>query len=153
MTITQSPFDAADNLAPVPDSRDDATNHAWIRHYAAQALAAYATLRAECRNLPRNPEPGSRPDIGYLSMAAQASTAAAVALLGPLNAPSMIWELTPEAGALNGEYEEWLTDVLVRYGINPAHIDPDLNPDDFADLATRQINDFQAQRGGEQVTA
>lgn len=144
----------ANSLAPAPATRDDATNHAWIRHYAAQGLAACAAIRVECRNLPRNPEPGSRPDIGYLGLLGQASMAAAVALLGPLDAPARIWDLTPEAGALNGESEEWLTDVLVRYGINPADIDPYLDPADFAgDAATQQINAFQAKRDGRQVTA
>ena len=132
MAETESPISAADRLAPQPATRDTATRDAWVRHYAAQALAACAHLRAECRNLPPDPEPGSHPDIGYLGMLAQASMAAAVAFLGPLNAPTLLWDLTPEAGALNGEWEDWLTDVLVRYGINPGHIDPDLDPADFA---------------------
>lgn len=156
MTTTTDPLNAADRLAPLPDTRDTATSHAWVRYYAAQALAAYAVLRIECRSLPRNPVPGSRPDIGYLSLLAQASTAAAAAFLGPLDAPGRVWDLTPEAGALNGEWEEWLADVLVRYGVNPGHIDPDLNPADFAtdaDPMAEQINAFQAERGGRQVTA
>jgi hypothetical protein len=131
MTDTTDPFNAADRLAPVPDSRDTATRDAWVRYYAAQALAALAVLNDECRNLPPNPAPGSRPDIGYLGMLAQASMAAAVAFLGPLDAPARVWDLSPELGALNGEWEEWLTDVLVRYGVNPGHIDPAYNPADF----------------------
>ncbi len=127
------PFNAADRLAPVPESRDGATMHAWVRRYAAQALAALTVLNAECRDLPPNPVPGSRPDIGYLGMLAQSSMAAAVAFLGPLDAPTLLWDLTPEMGALNGEWEEWLVDVLVRYGVNPGHIDPAYNAEDFAE--------------------
>lgn len=130
--MTANPINTALRIAPAPAERSDATRHAWVRHYAAQALACWATFRAEIRNLPRNPEPGSRPDLGYLALAATSSTTAAVALMGALDAPTLIWDLTPEAGALNGEYEDWLTDVLVRYGINPGDIDPDLDPADFA---------------------
>jgi len=129
---TESPINAAERIAPTPATRDDATRHAWVRHYAAQALACWATFRHEIRSLTPNPSPGSRPDLGYLALAAVSSTTAAVALMGSLDAPWLIWDLTPEAGALNGEYEVWLTDVLVRYGVNPGHIDPDLNPADFA---------------------
>lgn len=129
---TQAPFESADRVAPEPTSRTGATNSAWIRHYAAQALAAWAALSNETRNLPRNPEPGSRPDIGYLAMAAVASTTAAVALARPDIAAGLIWDLTPEAGALNGEWEDWLTEVLVEHGINPGDIHPGLDPADFA---------------------
>jgi hypothetical protein len=127
------PFNAADRLAPVPETRNEATKDAWVRCYAAQALAALAVLNTECRNLPPNPVPGSRPDIGYLGLLAQSSMAAAVAFLGPLDAPSLLWDLSPEMGALNGEWEEWLVDVLVRYGVNPGRIDPAYNADDFAE--------------------
>ncbi|MGN9802039.1 hypothetical protein [Micromonospora sp. L32] len=131
-TTVESPINAAERIAPAPATREDATRGPWVRHYAAQALACWATFRTEIRNLTPNPEPGSRPDLGYLALAAVSSTTAVVALTQPIDAPSLIWDLTPEAGALNGEYEDWLTDVLVRYGINPGHIDPDLNPADFA---------------------
>lgn len=135
MTETESPIDAAERIAPTPANRDDATRHAWVRHYAAQALACWATFRAGIRDLTPNPEPGSRPDLGYLALAAVSSTTATVALMG--SDLSRVWDLTPELGALNGEYEEWLTDVLVRYGINPGHIDPDLNPADFEQAVDR----------------
>ncbi|MFC3504828.1 hypothetical protein ACFOOK_28205 [Micromonospora krabiensis] len=133
-TVTDTnPLNTADRLAPAPETRDDATKHAWVRHYAAQALAALAVLNREYSNLPPNPEPGSRPDIGYLSLLAQSSMAAAVAFLGPIDAPTLLWDLTPEAGALNGEWEEWLVEVLVRYGVNPGYIDPAYDPDDFTE--------------------
>jgi len=137
-TTTETPFNAAHRLAPCPATREDAaTKHEWVRHYAAQALAAHAVLNAECRDLPPNPVPGSRPNIGYLAMLAQSSMAAALAFLGPLDAPTRLWDLTPELGALNGEWEEWLTDVLVRYGVNPAHIDPAYDAADFAGAVQR----------------
>jgi hypothetical protein len=128
-------INAAYKIAPPPATRDEAARDAWVRYYAAQALAAFATFRAESRVLQSNPEPGSRPDLGYLTMAAVASTTAVIALVDPTDAPTMIWDLTPELGALNGEWEEWLADVLVRHGINPGHIDPDLNPADFTPAA------------------
>ncbi|MEU8023774.1 hypothetical protein AB0B88_16315 [Micromonospora haikouensis] len=130
---SRSPFNAALNLAPQPETREVATADSWVRHYAAIALAAYAQQRAEFRTLPANPVPGSRPELGYLGLLAVSATAAAVTLLHTEDyAPGLIWDLTPEAGALNGEWEEWLADVLVRRGINPGHIDPDLDPADFA---------------------
>ncbi|MET8278248.1 hypothetical protein [Micromonospora sp. NPDC005174] len=126
------PFHASANLAPAPKTREAATREAWIRHYAAEALAAHAKFRAEISTLPHNPAPGSRPDIGYLILAATSATAAAVALTEPTSdAPELIWDLSPELGALNGEWEEWLVDVLVRYGVNPGHIDPAYSADDF----------------------
>lgn len=124
---------AAEQVAPAPTSREAATREAWIRHYAAQALAAYAEFRDRIRTIEPNPQPGSRPDLGVLSLIATTSTAAAVGLIYTEDyAPGLIWDLTPEAGALNGEWEDWLDDVLVRHGVNPADIDPHLNPADFA---------------------
>lgn len=133
MTDTRTdPINAALTLAPTPEPGADVTADTWIRHYAALALAAYATNRIECRNLPPNPQPGSRPDIGYLALLGSSATAAAAALMYTEDyAPEVIWGLTPEVGAFNGEWEEWLADVLVRRGINPADIDPDLDPADF----------------------
>ena len=131
MPVAEHPINAAERIAPAPATRENATRAAWVRHYAAQALACWATFRAETRNLTPNPEPGSRPDIGYLALAAVSSTTAVAALTTANGVPELIWDLTPEAGALNGEYEDWLTDVLVRHGINPADIDPDYNADDF----------------------
>ncbi|GGM26916.1 hypothetical protein GCM10011608_09630 [Micromonospora sonchi] len=131
---TMTPIDLinqANKIAPIPAVENDATRTAWIRHYAALALAAYAALRAETSDLPRNPQPGSRPDIGYLAVLANSATAATAALDDSGDAPNLIWDLTPEAGALNGEWEEWLAEVLVKRGINPGHIDPDLDPADF----------------------
>lgn len=126
-------INTAERIAPAPTSRDSATRTTWIKHYAAQALACWATFRREIRNLTPNPAPDGRPDIGYLALTAVSSTTAAAALIDPHNAPALVWDLTPELGALNGEWEEWLADVLVRHGINPAHVDPDLDPADFAD--------------------
>src|SRR4051812_30547887 len=89
----ENPMTAADRLnlaegiAPVPASRDQATREAWIRHYAAQAVAAHAAFRQAIRTLPRGPEPGSRPELGYLIALAVASTAAAAALVDAADAP------------------------------------------------------------------
>ncbi|MDH6460139.1 hypothetical protein M2302_000290 [Micromonospora sp. A200] len=133
-TATESPINTANRIAPAPATREGANRETWAKHYAAQALACWAAFRAEIRSLTPNPEPGSRPDLGYLALAAVASTTAVAALTDQTDyAPTLIWDLTPEAGALNGEWEEWLADVLVRYGVNPGHIDPDLDPADFTE--------------------
>ncbi|MBM0275349.1 hypothetical protein [Micromonospora tarensis] len=132
-------FNTAEQHAPAPTTREGANRETWVKHYAAQALAAYAMFRAETRTLPRNAEPDSRPDLGYLILAAVSSTAVVAALTDQTDyAPKLIWDLTPEAGALNGEWEDWLTDVLVRRGINPGLIDPDVDPADFT-AATRTL--------------
>lgn len=137
VTITETPFSAANRLAPRPSTREDAAaKHAWVRHYAAQALAAHATLQAVAGSAASGTRK-SRPDIGYLALLGQTSVAAAVAFLGPIDAPTQLWDLTPELGALNGEWEEWLTSVLVRHGVNPGHIDPAYNPADFAEAVQR----------------
>lgn len=127
MTTNHDPFDTAHRLAPTPTRPDQATRANWIRHYAAQALAAHVAFHTALRTIPRNPEPNSRPDLGHLIAIAVASTTAAAALADPGNAPDLIWDLTPEAGALNGEYLDWLDDTLTVHGINPADIDPDLD--------------------------
>lgn len=152
-TTTASPLNAADRIAPAPTSREGANRTTWVKHYAAQALACWATFRAEHRNLTPNPEPGSRPDLGYLTLAAVSATTVVAALVAPdgyhpgndydhADTPKLIWDLTPEAGALNGEWEEWLAEVLVCYGVNPGDIDPDLDPADFTEaMRTRGPRD------------
>jgi hypothetical protein len=125
-------FAVAERLAPEPVSREAATTATWTRHYAALALAAHAAFNTAMRTVPRNPEPGSRPDLGYLITVAVSSTAAAVALTAtPDEVAHALWDFTPEAGALNGEYEEWLAGTLDNLGVNPADIDPRYNGDDF----------------------
>ena len=112
-------FAAADKVAPQPDR--GATGQVWGRHYAALALAAHTAFRVSLPTIGSNPEPGSRPDLGLICAVATSSTAAAVALLSPpLVAPDLIWNLTPEAGALNGEYVDWLAERCDQFGINPA---------------------------------
>jgi len=121
----------AERLAPTPDSRD-ATVEDWIRSYAALGLAAHAAFRATLPSLRPGGVRGSRPDLGYLITIAVSSTAAAVALDTPREAVTQeLWALTPEAGALNGEYIDWLTDTLDRLGINPADLDPGFDAADF----------------------
>ena len=58
-------INTANRIAPPPTGRGDATRDVWVRHYAAQALAAYATFRHEIRDLQPGAKPGSRPDLGY----------------------------------------------------------------------------------------
>ncbi|WP_431881697.1 hypothetical protein [Micromonospora chalcea] len=159
---TIDPITAALEAAPPPTAREDATRDVWLRHYAALALGAYAKLRAEIRDLPPEPAPGSRPDLGYLALIANSATAAAMALTHQnYRAPARIWDLTPECGSLNGEHEEWLARALTTLGVNPATIDPDLNPadwsDDFGPFLAQQMQDptvraaYEAERADRQV--
>jgi hypothetical protein len=79
----------------------------------------------------------SRPDLGWLVTLAATSTTAAVALYGlhEVEAPHVVarkvWALTPEAGALNGEWEDWLFEKADQLGINPADLNRHLDPLDF----------------------
>jgi hypothetical protein len=120
--MTPDPFEAAERLAPTPD--ENATVDDWVRHYAATAFAAWATFRKQI---------GQRGGgLGYLSLIGTSATAAAIALTVPRERVShRLWELTPEAGALNGEWEEWLTGTLDRLGINPADINDEYVARDF----------------------
>lgn len=126
-----SPFAIAERLAPVPGTREAATADAWIRHYAALALAGTAVFDDAVRTIPAGAAPGSRPDIGYLATMVNAAIAAAYAFQHIEDYAPGLWDLTPEAGALNGEWVDWLAETLDRYGINPADIDPRFVAADF----------------------
>ncbi len=118
-------FAVAEQVAPEPVNRDAATVDGWARHYAALALAAHAAFRDACDSLPRNPEPGSRPDIGYLALIGNTATAAAVAILSPgegQDVAETLWDFTPELGSLNGESVDWLATTLDARGVNPADL-------------------------------
>jgi hypothetical protein len=110
-----------------------------VRHYAALALGAYAEFRRAIHSLPMDVERGSRPDLGYLIGFAVSATAAVVALTNtdPAEVGEELWGLTSGAGALNGEWEDYLDGVLVGLGINPADIDDYLDPADFAAAVSR----------------
>jgi hypothetical protein len=125
-------FDAAERVAPEPTDRDTATVDQWVLHYCALALAAHTAFRDALRSLSPTPEGGSRPDLGYLVTVAVSATAAAIALTTPpAEVAGVLWDYTPEAGALNGEYLDWLDETLDRLGINPADIDHHLDTADF----------------------
>ncbi|MET0415812.1 MAG: hypothetical protein ABW022_07305 [Actinoplanes sp.] len=116
--MTNDPFSTAYRLAPVPAV--DGTTEDWVRHHAAQSFAAWAQFRLDARR----PAGDRNVDLGLLASLGVASLHAAIALSsihrGPI--PQELYDLTPEAGALNGEWEEWLTDTLDRLGVNPADI-------------------------------
>jgi hypothetical protein len=136
-TSVHPALDAAERIAPVPETREQATTEAWVRHYAALALAAHVEFR---RALPPiGSKPGSRPELGYLVEIGVAATAAVVALTNtdPAEVGGELWDLTPEAGALNGEWEDYLDGVLVGVGINPADINDYLDPAGFAAMVSR----------------
>lgn len=125
-------FAVTERLAPQPATREEATTDAWVRHYAALALAAYAEFYTATHSVHADAEPGSRPNLGYLSLIATTATSAAVALATSADyAAEEIWDLTPQAGALNGEWEDWLTSTLDMLGVNPADIDQRFQAEDF----------------------
>lgn len=126
-------INAAYLVAPAPETKD-APREDWARYYIAQALGAHAAIRDQLPTIPSNPERGSRPEIGLLSLLATASTTAAIALLWDLSPDGVsrqIWELTPELGALNGEYVDWLAEQSAALGINPAQLYPWFDAADF----------------------
>jgi hypothetical protein len=126
MTVTMEhpAFTAAHRLAPLPAEREDATILAWTRHYAGLALAAHAAFYDASET------PG--PELGWLSTIAGTATAAARAVSDRgMAVGGALWDLTPELGALNHEYEEWLVEVLDNLGVNPADIDPRYHAADF----------------------
>src|ERR1700753_1461032 len=99
--MTHSPFTAADLLAPVPD--EYGTVEDWMRHHAATARAACTMFR-----LQHDHDPGLMAPLGVASL--HAAVALSSVHRGPL--AQELYDLTPEAGALNGEWEEWLTETL-----------------------------------------
>lgn len=121
------PFTAAEKVAPEPGG-PDASRTDWARHYAAFGLAAHAAFRIALKT---NRDSG--PELGMLTAIGTSSLAAAVALLtAPDEAAELIWNLTPEAGALNGEYVDWLAETLDLLGVNPADIEPHFSSADFS---------------------
>ncbi len=125
-------LNTAERLAPLPENRTDATREAWLRHYVAQALAAHVAFHAALPPVGAKPEPGSRPDLGYLIVLAVAATAAAIGLdTEPDQVAKRLWYLNPGCGGLNGEDVEWLTERADQLGINPADLDHRLDPGVF----------------------
>ncbi len=141
MDNSHKAFEAAERLAPLPATREEATANAWVRHYAALSLAAFATFYTSLPST-RGAEVGSRPDLGYLCGLGVAAMSTAFTLDSTAFASAKagaLWDLTPELGALNGEYEEWLVRTLDRLGVNPADIDPRFVAADFNSPSTREL--------------
>jgi len=125
MTEPYELLNRAEQLAPVPEEVDAADPTEWVRHFAAQSMAANAAFRFLIGT-------SRAEELAYLSMLGVAATAASVALSAPgQTAARLIWELTPEAGALNGEWVDHLADVLAANDINPADLYPWFEADDF----------------------
>jgi hypothetical protein len=120
----------AEDVAPCP-TEETADTIQWTRHWAAVGLASFTAIR---KSIHGGTEHHHAKEVGYLSLLGTAAMTAVVGLTEPTEAAKLLWNLTPECGALNGEYEEYLTELLARYGVNPADIDPDLVHDDFADM-------------------
>ncbi len=134
--MENNPFTAADRLAPHPATEQASTVEVWARHYAAQAVAANAYLRRVLHE--KFTGDGEVPDVGFIVGTATASTAVALALTTPRDEiGAELWSVSPELGALNGEWEDTMDDLLDRLGINPADIDPDLEPGDFTSPSVR----------------
>ena len=113
----------AHEIAPTPGvggTRDD-----WMRHYAAQALAAFAGFKVI---LPGVDGTHERPELGYLAILGHTSAAAVIALDAPskLEQTRMLWEHEDAEAA-----EEYVVGILDRLGINPADIDGRYTASDF----------------------
>ncbi len=129
----------AHEIAPTPG--EDGTRDDWMRHYAAQAMAAFAGFY----NVTHEPRTGGdRPEIGYLALISSTSVAAVLGLhMEPRDLPRQLWQHDHDGGAVNGEgIEEYIVDVLDRLGINPADLDERYTAGDFtspsrAAVATR----------------
>lgn len=131
MTEIYDWLNMAETIAPAPTERAGHRED-WARHFAALGLAAHAAFRDQMPTIPRNPVMGSRPELGPLILLAVSATAAACALLTPAEqVADKLWNLTPELGALNGEYEYWLAKTLASLGVNPADLYPWFNSADF----------------------
>lgn len=135
MTEIYEWLNAAEEIAPTPTT-PDATREDWARHYAALGLAAHAAFRDQLPRIPIGPRDpasaGSMPELGYLSHIASAATAAVCGLLTTqADLPEVIWNFTPEQGALNGEYIDYLAETLAWLGINPAKVYPWFDAGDF----------------------
>lgn len=123
MTHPTDLLNRAHELAPTPDA--DGDRNAWIRHYAAQAMAALAAFRIVERT-----NPG--PNLGYLILLHTAAAAAVVTLEAPADQVTrLLWELNPDGDAMNGEMLEHLADTLEMHGINPADLYPWYDAKDF----------------------
>lgn len=123
----------AHTIAPTPG--EHGTREEWMRHYAAQAMAAFAGFY-QVTHEPRTGD--DRPEIGYLALLSEASVAACIAidhptsdLSGAVDVARLLWEHTPDGGALNGEWEECIVDTLDRHGINPADVNERYTASDF----------------------
>jgi hypothetical protein len=117
----------AHELAPTPGEHD--TREDWMRHYAAQALAAFASFYAITHE-PRTGE--DRPEIGYLALIAETSVSAVLGLnASPDDLPRLLWQFNYDGAAMNGEAEEYIVSMLDRLGINPADIDGRYTASDF----------------------
>ncbi|MEU4558570.1 hypothetical protein AB0F72_09270 [Actinoplanes sp. NPDC023936] len=117
----------AHTMAPTPG--EHGTREEWMRHYAAQALAAFAGFYVVTHE-PRTG--GDRPEIGYLALIGHTSVAAVLGLnASPDHLPRLLWQFEPEGDALNGEWEDYIVSVLDRLGINPADLDERYAADEF----------------------
>jgi hypothetical protein len=109
----------AHEIAPTPD--ENGTRDDWKRCFAAQALAAFAAFYQVTHEVKTGDD---RPEIGYLALIGHTSVSAVLGLDAPADQlPTLLWEYTPEGGALNGEWEQYICYVLDRLGINPADLD------------------------------
>lgn len=123
----------AARVAPLPERREDATVDVWVRYFAALALAAhagFAEMLHEVEKLDEN-TPSPPGTLALLINLAVAAQSAVIALQETGEEAGAIWDLTPELGALNGEWEGYLASTLDGLGVNPADLDPRYVAADF----------------------
>lgn len=136
------------DVAPMPYDRENWTAENLIRHFAARAASLNEATRQSVMSHPRDVESRAfqRAVMQTARLSESASAHLAVAMLLRIVATRTagihrlvldtldeLWNVTPEAGALNGEWVDAANEILASFGIEGWRISPE--PCDFDDLA------------------
>lgn len=124
------------NIAPQPKTEAEATTEAWLRHYAVRAQSLYAAYRVTMDAFFKSPtgseeyhrlgrQMGTQVESALAHQMVAYLLATTAALPGADERAQGIWDLTPELGALNGEWEDQLAGLLGGLGIDWDGISPD----------------------------
>ncbi|MDD4866197.1 MAG: hypothetical protein PHQ28_03425 [Mycobacterium sp.] len=120
-----------EDVAPFPASRGDFIAENLLRWYAARAASHHAATRETChRVIADGPSKAVAQQMHRNTEAGGANLAAALLLhLIMAKAPDLaaeaadlLWAVTPEHGALNGEWEDVAYALLRRHGVAEGHV-------------------------------
>lgn len=128
------------DVAPMPYDRENWTAETLIKHYAARAASLNEATHRSVSSHPRDTDsPAFQRAVlqtARLSESANAHLAAALLLriiatrtagIHALIEDTLteLWEVTPEAGALDGEWVDAANDIIGHYGIEGWQIAPE----------------------------